>query len=71
MTNLLPLRHPRTQAAGVSILLISLALLGGASLRSVLSPLQELVRADLGLTDNQVSLVQGAAIALPLALVSI
>lgn len=71
MTNPLPLRHPRTQAAGVSILLISLALLGGASARSVLSPLQELVRADLGLTDNQVSLVQGAAIALPLALVSI
>jgi MFS family permease len=71
MTNLLALPHPRGQAAGVSILLISLGLLGGASARSVLSPLQELVRADLGLTDNQVSLVQGAAIALPLALVSI
>jgi MFS family permease len=62
---------PRTQAVGVSIALIALALLGGASARTVLSPLQELMQADLALTDNEVSLIQGAAIALPLALVSL
>ena len=61
----------RSQAAGTSIALIALALLAGASARTALSPLQELMRADLALTDNQVSLIQGAATALPLALVSV
>jgi MFS family permease len=71
MTTILavPLRRP--QAAGASIALIALALLGGASARTVLSPLQELMRSDLVLTDNQVSLIQGAAMALPLAVVSV
>ena len=39
--------------------------------RSALSPLQELARIDIGLNDNQLALLQGFAIALPLALVSI
>jgi MFS family permease len=62
---------PRSQRAGASIALIALALLGGSSARTLLSPLQELMRNDLALTDNQVSLIQGAAMALPLAVVSV
>jgi len=60
----------KRQVASASIALVALALLGGAAARTVLSPLQELMKADLGFTDNQVSLVQGAAMALPLAVVS-
>ena len=60
----------KRQVASASIALVALALLGGAAARTVLSPLQELMKADLGFTDNQVSLIQGAAMALPLAVVS-
>lgn len=58
------------QSAGASITLIALALLGGSASRAVLSPLQELLQSDLGFSDNQVSLLQGLAMALPLAVVS-
>jgi MFS family permease len=54
-----------------SVALIALALFAGTAARSALSPLQELARADIGLNDNQLALLQGFAIALPLALVSI
>ncbi len=58
------------QSAGASIALVALALLGGTAARAVLSPLQELLQSDLGFSDNQVSLLQGVATALPLAVVS-
>lgn len=51
--------------------LITLAVLTGTATRYVVSPMQELVKADLGLGDNQVALLQGMAIALPTALMSI
>lgn len=51
--------------------LITLAVLTGSAARYVLSPMQELVKADLGLGDNQVALLQGMAIALPTALMAI
>lgn len=57
----------RTLAIG----LITLAVLTGTAARYALSPMQELVKADLGLGDNQVALLQGMAIALPTALMSI
>jgi MFS family permease len=66
----LALRAPN-QAVGTSIALITLAMLGGSAASTVLSPLQELMQADLGFTDNQVSLIQGAAMVLPLAVTSI
>ncbi len=54
-----------------AILLVTLAVLSGSAARYVLSPMQELVRADLGLDDNHVALLQGMSIALPTALLSI
>jgi len=51
--------------------LITLAMFSGTAARYALSPMQELLRADLGLGDNQIALLQGLAIALPIALLSI
>jgi MFS family permease len=65
----LTMRGP-AQSAGTAIALVALALLGGSAARAVLSPLQELMQSDLGFSDNQVSLIQGAAMALPLVVVS-
>ena len=61
--------HGRGRAAAIG--LITLTVFTGTAARYVLSPMQELVKADLGLGDNQVALLQGMAIALPTALVSI
>jgi MFS family permease len=62
---------PRVATRTASIGLITLAVLAGSAARYVLSPMQELVRADLGLDDNHVALLQGMSIALPTALMSI
>ncbi|MDN3922131.1 MFS transporter [Roseateles violae] len=67
---------PATPAARAGIRkaaigLITLTMLTGTAARYALSPLQELVRKDLGLGDNQMALLQGMAIALPTALMSI
>jgi MFS family permease len=61
----------RPQGAHVSIGLVTLALFTGTAARVALSPIQELVKTDLHMTDNQIALLQGFAVALPLALVSI
>lgn len=63
--------HGSNQSRGASIALIALALLGGAAARFALSPLQEVIRVDLGFTDNEISLIQGAAIAIPMAALSL
>jgi MFS family permease len=54
-----------------SIGFIALALFAGTAARYVLSPMQEIVRLDLGFSDNQIALLQGMAVALPAALFSI
>lgn len=59
------------QLAKVSISLLALTLFMGTAAKIVLSPLQELVRGDLGISDNQIGLVQGLALAIPLTLLSI
>lgn len=61
----------RGNGRNIAIALITLAVFTGTATRYVLSPLQELVRADLGMGDNQVALMQGMAIALPITLLSI
>lgn len=66
-----PSAAPDGAACRAAIALITLAVFTGTAARYVLSPLQELVRADLGLSDPQVALLQGLAIALPAVLVSI
>jgi MFS family permease len=54
-----------------AIALIVLAVLSGQAARYAVSPLQELLKADLRLDDNHVALLQGMSIALPTALMSI
>lgn len=53
-----------------STALIVLSLVLATAGRGVLSPLQELVSVDLRVTDNQMALLQGLAIAAPLTLLS-
>ena len=62
---------PRASTRNAAIGLITLTMFTGTAARYVLSPMQELVRTDLGLGDNQMALLQGMAIALPTALMSI
>ncbi|WP_296945011.1 MFS transporter [uncultured Massilia sp.] len=62
---------PRGPVRNAAIGLVMLALFTGTAARYVLSPIQELVKADLGLGDNQVALLQGLALALPTALISL
>jgi len=56
--------------AKVLVGLVVMAIVLATSARVVLSPLQELVRLDLGISDNQVALLQGLALALPVVLLS-
>lgn len=62
---------PRGPGRNAAIGLVMLALFSGTAARYVLSPLQELVKADLGLGDNEVALLQGMALALPAAALAI
>ena len=61
----------KARLAKVSIGLIALSLFVGTAAKAVLSPMQELVSANLGISDNQMGLIQGLALAIPLALISI
>jgi MFS family permease len=56
--------------AKVSTALVVMSIFISTAARQVLNPLQELVKHDLGLSDNQVALLQGLALALPLILFS-
>jgi len=62
---------PGASARYAAIGLIALALLSGQAARYAVSPLTELIKADLRLDDNHVALLQGMSIALPTALMSI
>lgn len=53
------------------LLLLSLTIALGWTLLGLFSPVQEAAKADMGLTDDQMGLLQGAAVAVPLALLSI
>ena len=52
----------------VQLLLMTLAIGAAVYARFSLGPLQEALRTDMGLSDDQVALVQGPAIALPMAI---
>jgi MFS family permease len=52
----------------LQLLLLAGALWGGTYARFVIGPLQELVQRALTLSDNQVALLQGAAMAVPMSL---
>ncbi len=50
------------------LLLLSLTIAVGLCLQGLFSPLQEAAKAELGLSDRQLGLLQGVAVAVPLAL---
>jgi MFS family permease len=54
-----------------ALLLLALTIASGATLRIVFSPLQELAKGELSLTDLQLSLVQGLAASIPIAILAI
>lgn len=64
-----PLAQRRTLWS--AIIVVSLVVLAGAAMKTIFSPLQEAAKLSMGLTDFQVGLVQGIAIALPMALVAL
>lgn len=66
-----PVQPPIARAAWLGILLLALTLVSGTAIRTLFSPLQELAKAELGLTDIQIGLVQGLAASLPIAILSI
>lgn len=54
-----------------AILLLAVAVTAGATMRTVFSPLQEAAKLSMGLTDIQLGLIQGAAVAVPMALIAL
>ena len=60
----------RTGGLRLAAILVPLLLCGvaGNYARATFSPLQEAIRLDLGLSDNQIALIQGIAVALPISL---
>ncbi|TWB60559.1 MFS transporter [Nitrospirillum viridazoti] len=54
-----------------ALMVLALAMLAGMVARTLLSPVQELAKADMGLSDNQMGLIQGMALALPVAVLAV
>ena len=54
-----------------AVLMLSLVVMAAGVVRLAFSPLQEAAKAELNLSDYQISLVQGIAAALPMALIAI
>lgn len=61
------LRVTRVSSHG-QLLLLALSIFTTSGLRFAFGPVQEAVRTSLGLTDHQIAMLQGPAMALPLAL---
>jgi len=53
---------------GLQMVLLAVAVASAAYAGATVSPLQEVMRAALGLSDNQMAILQGPALALPLAI---
>ena len=56
---------------GWTLLLLALAVTSGSTIQSAFSPFAEITKVDMGLSDLQLSYLQGLAIAVPAILVSI
>ena len=54
-----------------AILVLAIAVTAGATMRTVFSPLQEAAKQTLGLSDVQLGLIQGVAVAVPMALIAL
>ena len=62
---------PARASAPLLVACLTVAMIAGTSVRTAFSPVQEIARIDLRLTDFQISLVQGLAVSLPIALLSV
>jgi MFS family permease len=62
---------PMTASAPFQLFLLAIAMAAGGYARTAISPLQEAMQLNLGLTDNQMALLQGPAVGIPLALTAI
>lgn len=61
----------RNRGATFALVVLALTILSAAAMRAVFSPIQDIAKADLNLSDFQISLVQGLAGAVPIALLSL
>ncbi len=61
----------RAHTAWLALVVLGVTTLNAFAMRTVFAPMQELAKADLGLSDFQISLVQGLAASIPIALLSI
>src|ERR1700679_3573697 len=56
---------------GLQMLLLTLAASAGTFARTAIGPLQETMRSALALSDNQLALLQGPALAVPLVIAAV
>lgn len=61
----------RNAGATIALVVLGLTILSASAMRTVFSPLQDIAKGELGLSDLQMSLVQGVAGAIPIALLSL
>jgi len=66
-----PVTAPRERSTTPALVVLALTICSAAAMRSVFSPVQEVVKLDLGLSDLQMSLIQGLAASIPIAILSI
>jgi len=63
--------HSLSAGRGFQLLLLAFAMAGAGYTRTAISPLQEAMRLALALSDNQMALLQGPVIGVPVALAAI
>ena len=66
---IVPVARPR--GIGLTLTILSLSITAGCAVQAAFGPVQEFARTDLDMTDLQMGLVQGMAVAIPAALLSI
>lgn len=64
-------RVSRQSGAGLALAVLATTVASAFMMRTVFSPVQDAVKAELHLSDMQLSLLQGLAVALPVALLSL
>jgi MFS family permease len=57
--------------SGLILFLLALSIASASAMRTVFSPVQEVAKASLGLSDSQIGMVQGLAASIPIALLSL
>ncbi|WP_395647877.1 MFS transporter [Terricaulis sp.] len=66
-----PALAARVRGASWQLVLLALTIANASAMRGVFSPLQEVAESDLHFTDFQISLIQGVAASIPIAVLSL